>query len=426
MLRGPTKGGRAAVLALGAWVLALGPGPLAAPVRSAVSPVAPVFPVSFGEPRQGAPSPGLDPADPGDDPVRESARVELVAPDSVYVGQRVELSLRIGLTQALLENLVPLSRRPLDLPIEVQAPWLEPGSDPRVESVPLDGTETSTLALAGRLAHGRPIAAEASAGWRWYEVPLEWAPEQPGRVVLEGAELTLAHATRFRDDLLQGRVPEDRREARVQGPPRDIEVRPLPEAGRPLGFTGAVGTFTVAAQREPGEVHLGEGVAVALTILGTSGGSGAFGPPSLERVPGFEEFALRGWLERPSEGGRTFVFDVAPRSTDVTEIPAIPFAYFQPTAPVGWRVARTAPLPLRVLPAVEAPEPAPSEGGDSPEPGDAAGGPDEGTGETGPPGWVVGLILAGVLTGATFALVRGRARSRRTSPAPGEPGGKPS
>src|SRR5262249_13535931 len=60
-----------------------------------------------------------------------------------------------------------------------------------------------------------------------------------------------------------------RKNVTLQAEPVEGMGLPLPEACRPASFTGAVGTFTLAATASPLEVRAGDPVTVAVTLRGT-------------------------------------------------------------------------------------------------------------------------------------------------------------
>jgi hypothetical protein len=273
-----------------------------------------------------------------------------------YVGEPVRVRLALGVRRELLEDgLVQLFRRPLDVPMQLTAPWLRglPGAPALPEAPASTGV---TLALNEEVVRVHASEERISGGARYavFELERAFLPERAGELVFQAPELRLAWATRFEDDFLDGRVPADRRELVVHGAPLTLSILPLPEEGRPPGFAGAVGRFSVSAAVQPYEVDLGQSMELTLTV----GGEGQRGEPPRLDLPGFH---VRGVIRR----GDAFVYDVAPRTAEVSEVPALPFAYFDPGPPAGYVSAASEPLPIRVRPASSAASGAPAPATDS-------------------------------------------------------------
>jgi hypothetical protein len=133
----------------------------------------------------------------------------------------------------------------------------------------------------------------------------------------------------------------------------------IPLVGRPgdLPFSEASGNFRVDVQAEPTEVEAEEPVLLTLTVK-------AFGPvkkpPQRLDLRQVRAFAERFHIEDPS-GASThpdpqtweFLYRLRPRHAEVSEIPGVPFVYFNPEIqPPGkaFQMAFTDPLPLKVRP----------------------------------------------------------------------------
>ena len=71
--------------------------------------------------------------------------------------------------------------------------------------------------------------------------------------------------------------------------PLQLKVRPLPEAGRPLDFGGAVGTFSLDVSLDREETAVNEAVALTATVEG-EGFLRAVAPPTLDLPPDIKMF----------------------------------------------------------------------------------------------------------------------------------------
>lgn len=126
-------------------------------------------------------------------------------------------------------------------------------------------------------------------------------------------------------------------------PPETLEVRPLPQAGRPDGFSGAVGKFSFAASAEPLDVAVGDIITVSMNISGNGylenirapGVSGArdFKIYEPEEMPGNEAFL------------KSFEQAVIPLNEDVEHVPPVSFSYFDPWRGM-YQTIEQGPFPL--------------------------------------------------------------------------------
>ncbi len=173
-------------------------------------------------------------------------------------------------------------------------------------------------------------------------------------------------AQRF-DIFSQGFGPAQ--ELTVSAPAVDIDVKPLPVAGRPKDFSGAVGKFEFEASGTPHRVKVGEPVSMKLTIKG-SGNFDRIGQPQLADPAGWTAYSAKDSFQGDSgatEGVKTFELPVTP-TTNKAMMPVFSFSYFDPEAE-KYVTLKSASEPLLVegAPVASAPTPAPS-AGKAPEP----------------------------------------------------------
>ncbi len=123
-----------------------------------------------------------------------------------------------------------------------------------------------------------------------------------------------------------------------------ITVKPLPEAGRPSGFSGAVGRFDFKVNAQPLEIHPGDPVTLTMTISG----DGNFDRVMSPTLPTNGLFRLFGEPVRKQENNTVrFEQVISPRTADAKEIPVIPFSFFD-TQSGQYRTVNSAPIPIAV------------------------------------------------------------------------------
>jgi hypothetical protein len=283
----------------------------------------------------------------------DAAFVELVPErDTLYVGELLRVRVRFGFERELLERhmIQPFQRR-LDVPAQVQLPGhaLLSCAEPigTVESAPgaapgLSFALDEEIALAVRAGELERDGAIFSV----FESVRVYRATCSGRIVLPAPILVYATAGDLREDVFGNRQPVERSDLALNGAELTLEVLPLPDAGRPADFGGAVGSFNVSAVARPVQVHQGESLKLDLVVKGT-GDLRSFEAPRLE---GLEGFQTRGWVEALAPGSRTITYDLVPRDPSVRAVPPISFSFFDPGPAGGYRTVATAPVALEILP----------------------------------------------------------------------------
>lgn len=151
------------------------------------------------------------------------------------------------------------------------------------------------------------------------------------------------------------------RPMRVKTDPVTIRVLPLPDAGKPPSFTGAVGQFTLSVTASPTNVAVGEPIRVQLRIEG-KGALANINPPSLESWTDFVTYPPVSNIETTDplgiEGARVFQYDVVPQKLSIVGLPTIDFAYFDPETH-SYQVLTGPAIPIVVRPGRSTPSIAP-------------------------------------------------------------------
>ncbi len=287
---------------------------------------------------------------------RATARAGEADVDTIPITDAMKLSLALPERPIFVGETVP-----------VELTWLfrSPPQDPKW-SIPLTALDAFTVS-GPPVPPGTREAITIQAGSK--ELPLPYkadeidqggtkygrlvatfflAPKQPGKLEIPASSVVAALQTGRADFF--GNAPT--RLYRALDVARVLEVKPLPQTDRPSNFAGAVGEqFSIDVTTSRSVVQLGEPVELAIRIksnqrldtlaLGRLDGDG--GLPKDKFVVASDP--ATGEL---SEDGMTKTFKVVAQVTGpATSVPALAFAYFDPTKS-AYQTIRSQPIALSV------------------------------------------------------------------------------
>lgn len=272
-----------------------------------------------------------------------------VSTEQLYVGEMVEVEIRASILESLFDQQVPNG-------VRINVPWLDELASfhRRPASVPgatvLQPIYPSGVQLPVRVYRetrgGQDRIVIATA------VPL--VATEPGVTEFELSRVGVRVATETRNQrsLLGNRTIATRIvEVASESNGMSLDVRPTPAAGRPDGYTNAVGAFVLDATAAPLALAVGESCRLELRLRRAPGRPE--GNLELLDWPAFEEalgdFRIFGKEETNDDTERRLSFEISPRRDDVREIPALSLASFDPRAE-RYELASTAALPLDVTP----------------------------------------------------------------------------
>lgn len=128
-----------------------------------------------------------------------------------------------------------------------------------------------------------------------------------------------------------------------------LDIRPVPEEGRPVNFAGHVGEYRIETAATPTDVSVGDPITLSIKLSGPSYLEHV-ALPSLNRQEDLAK-AFKIPEERAeakiSGGAKIFTQTIRAMRPDVTEIPGVELPYFD-TADGEYRTARSQPIPLNV------------------------------------------------------------------------------
>ncbi|MBL6757382.1 MAG: BatD family protein [Planctomycetes bacterium] len=327
-------------------------------------------------------------------------------PATVYEGQPYTLELRFGWD---------VTRKLADA--ELQLPWWERQEGVIEVTSPVSQTGTYEIPIRpGRRAAAIEKLPSLERGGRRFDVyrlRRRFVATRPGTVefgrsLFKFSELVGRGGVFSRGASRDFYAPID---------PFEIEVLPVPEEGRPVEWSGAVGEIEATRSVPRRDIDLGDAIELEVRWFG-EGNLEFFDPPDLSRLPAFDQFRVLGVEDRKSPDDRVVTYDLVPLDPAVKEVPGVPLSVFDTgsgrfittsTEPIEIRVTATAGADGDPFGPTEEAEPPLVMRDIQPRQGSAGEGPGPGPGPL-----LGGLMLAAAIAG--WATLRGAVR-RRGDPA---------
>jgi hypothetical protein len=239
------------------------------------------------------------------------AFVHLVLPSrAIYVGERVPVQIDVGLRPGVVTAVNGL-------------PTLEGSGftfdnlskEPERREEAIEGGSFVVLTWRSALAAVKPGDFSLSAQ----------APVTVKISTLSAADraITARLASPLLLSLYNGIAPK---EMTIASSPSRVKVLPLPEAGKPDDFSGAVGEFHVSSDISPASVAVGEPLTLRLHVRGTG---------NFDRVDATMFDHLEHWKTYPAkssftEGDKTFEQPLIASQPGEQSIPGLQFSFFNP------------------------------------------------------------------------------------------------
>jgi tetratricopeptide (TPR) repeat protein len=303
------------------------------------------------------------------------AFVEIVGKQrEIYVGQAVDLTLKIWLRPYIDRKAnITLSASDMWRLISDRSEW-----GPFTERL-------QQLVDQGKRPGGQEVLRKdrdgAEHSYYLYQVSATIYPKRPGKIDADGVKIVVDYPTalgRARDPMASllkdfpfpgGRPPgldgddsfspfatqlvvQSVRPLIVRADVEPINVLPIPTAGQPADYRGAVGKYQIAVDASPTHVKAGDPINVLIGISGT-------GPMELVQAPPLAEVPelaknfkvpnapLAGFVKGDR---KIFSTSIRPLRAGIIEISSIPFSYFDPTTG-KFNTVNSAPVAIQVDPA---------------------------------------------------------------------------
>ncbi len=176
------------------------------------------------------------------------------------------------------------------------------------------------------------------------EIRVGLFPITAGRVTIEPAKLSLPLST--------GRGRPQSSNVLITNPV-EVDVRPLPQEGKPTNFVGTVGQYRIHAQTDRQTIEVGDGLTLRVQVSGT-GNIETVPAPTVPTLPNMAIYDPQitdsiGVVDSKVRGSRTYEYVIIPSKEGDWTIPAFDYPYFDPQME-SYQVARTVPITIDVLP----------------------------------------------------------------------------
>jgi len=228
----------------------------------------------------------------------------------VYVGEKVPVSVKLMVAQVPLHN--------IQFPkIDKNGFVMDDFSQPRQYTQAVNGTKYNVIDFSTYLY---PVAAGAlTVGPVQIEGSLLYRNPQQQRRNPSGGSF-------FNDDFFNGFFDSyQEKPITASSETLKLEVMPLPEEGRPTGFSGAVGQLDFDASISPAEVRVGDPVTLRMKVSGSANFRSI-------QVPVFSDSHFKTYDPQVKNEGNALTLEqvIIPTDVNIVAVPALYFNYFDP------------------------------------------------------------------------------------------------
>ena len=265
-----------------------------------------------------------------DMPEAKGQRLRVVLPDHpIFIGERVPVTVEWWTEQGLADNLF---NQRLSVPLFLDTANFQFLDEERAPSrITLNVEMPAGLQ---EIPANVKTATDGGKGWVIRSFSRTLIPVASGRFQVEPASLFCEEAVQFQRDIFGQRVPTQTRKLRVSGEAITLDVQPVPAAGRPASFAGAIGQgFTMDVSADRTVLQAGDPLKLSFTIRGDGSMDSASLPnlaasglpPSHFRLPDGDVAGIK------DERGKHFEVTVRVTDPSVREIPPIEYSWFDPS-----------------------------------------------------------------------------------------------
>ena len=262
----------------------------------------------------------------------------------LYKGQSLEVALAVWIDESIMNKLIVGRLDQHQVGAILQAPWLE--SFPAgVVIKPPERSDDFYVGLVDHWIQARFLGSKerGERSYRVFEVRRRFLLNRVGSFELEPATVQVRFATRYRRNLFGDVEPSSTADGFGRTAPLRFVVKPLPTAGRPTDFNGAVGQYRMSGFLSKTSLALGESTQLTLKLEG-KGDFEFVDMPELDDLPGFHRYSRK--VERFADHV-TATYEISPVDPGLDALPALSFPYFDPEEG-AYRRSRIDKIPIHV------------------------------------------------------------------------------
>ena len=198
--------------------------------------------------------------------------------------------------------------------------------------------------------------------WNVVELKKLLTPSLSGHVEIEGTRLTMGVVVKsnqrrgsiFDDEFFGGMNPfaTQTKAANLHSPSIPIDVKPMPEQGKPSGFSGLVGHFKLEASISKTALKVGESATVTVVVSGTGNiDSATLWHDNWQKVKVYEDKPVTQnmMMEQKYGGKKEFKLAIVPSEEGALELGPLQLSFFDPVER-GYKTLVTPPVRLQVTP----------------------------------------------------------------------------
>ncbi len=155
----------------------------------------------------------------------------------------------------------------------------------------------------------------------------------PATLVVQTRDFRRRSSDPFGDDFFRDFFSGGQ-QVKLSSEPITLEVKPIPRAGRPKGFSGTVGQWSISAKLDRKQAKVGEALTMEIRIFG-EGNVKSVGKPRLPALKGFKVYETVSSSEVQKQKGKVkgvkiYRTLIRPEVTGKLIIPPIIYNYFNP------------------------------------------------------------------------------------------------
>lgn len=198
---------------------------------------------------------------------------------------------------------------------------------------------------------GQPVEGSAVIEGQRYQtvvVRSTMTPVRPGPVDIDASMAMHVPVSRRRGDTFFDQFfGAETKPVEVHAETARLDVIPVPEAGRPASFSGAVGQFDFKVSAKPTKVDVGDPITLRMEITGSGNLAGVTAPKLTVDDRRFRVYEAQPVKGEDGPERRVFEQVVIPNVAEVRELPAVRFSFFDPEAR-AYRTITRGPIAITV------------------------------------------------------------------------------